>query len=330
MLTGAERYAPAREAISAMMRYHEDADGNFVQQFQTTGFDARLWELYLFAVMTELGYARSGEGAVPDFILTRPYGGLAIEATTANPAARAGVAIPTSREGFIDYLHNYIPIKLARALNRKLRRDPPYWNAPELQDMPFVLALQDFHAPGAMRMIVTAATELVFGVRHWPEEGGGIRVERIVDHRYDGLVEPSGFFNFEGSENISAVVLNPQGTITKFNRMGFLAGFGPRNIRMVKSGVLRGEGNREDPRPCSFRKEVHAEGYTESWVEGMVVLHNPRARLPLDSGLIPGAAHEFLQADGRIMSLLPEFHPLFSQTEITLDRDEGGAVADGP
>jgi hypothetical protein len=134
-------------------------------------------------------------------------------------------------------------------------------------------------------------------------------------------------FNFEG-ENIapSSSTRAP----LQFNRMGFLAGFGPRNIRMVKSGVLRGEGNREDPRPRPFRQEVHAEGYTESWVEGMVVLHNPRARLPLDSGLIPGAAHEFFQADGRIMSLLPEFHPLFSQTEITLDRDEGGAVADGP
>ena len=25
-----------------------DADGNFVEQFQTTGFNARIWELYLF------------------------------------------------------------------------------------------------------------------------------------------------------------------------------------------------------------------------------------------------------------------------------------------
>lgn len=319
ILTEAERYAPAREAISAMMRYHEDADGNFVQQFQTTGFDARLWELYIFAVMTELGFARNGEGAVPDFILTSLYGDIAIEATTANRAVRAAPAMPTSKDAFLEYLHNYIPIKLARALNRKLRREPPYWNAPDIQNTPFVLALQDFHAPGAMRMIVPAATEFVFGVRHSAQEGGETRIERLVEHRYEALVEPSGFFGFEGSENISAVILNPQGTITKFNRMGYLAGFGSRNIRMVKFGVAHGEGNAEDPRPRKFRQEVQADDYTESWVEGMVVLHNPHAKVPFHPRQIPGAAHEFLQPDGRIMTLMPMFHPLYSQTEITVE-----------
>jgi hypothetical protein len=34
--------------------------------------------------------------------------------------------------------------------------------------------------------------------------------------------------------------------------------------------------------------------------------------------MIPGASHEFLQADGRIMSLVPEFHPVFSQTAIKI------------
>jgi ribosomal protein L30 len=49
LLTTAPRYSPARELIESMMRFHEDIDGNFVEQFQTTAFDARLWELYLFA-----------------------------------------------------------------------------------------------------------------------------------------------------------------------------------------------------------------------------------------------------------------------------------------
>ena len=49
MLTSEERYSPARELVAAMMRFHEDAYGNFVEQFQTTGFDPRLWEFDLFA-----------------------------------------------------------------------------------------------------------------------------------------------------------------------------------------------------------------------------------------------------------------------------------------
>jgi len=50
----------------------------------------------------------------------------------------------------------------------------------------------------------------------------------------------------------------------------------------------------------------------------MVVLHNPRARIKLAPEMILGASHEFLHPDGRIMSLVPEFHPLFSQTEIKI------------
>lgn len=32
--------------MSEMMRHFVDVDGNFVQQFQTTAFDSRIWELY--------------------------------------------------------------------------------------------------------------------------------------------------------------------------------------------------------------------------------------------------------------------------------------------
>ncbi len=46
-----------------------------------------------------------------------------------------------------------------------------------------------------------------------------------------------------------------------------------------------------------------------------------RARIPLDPALIPGANHEFLQEEDRILSLLPDFHPYFSQTEITIEGD---------
>ncbi len=85
ILSGAERYSPARELIKAMMRFYEDADGNFVEQFQTTAFDARIWELYLFAAFTELGYAPAPGLAVPDFLLSGLPGSLGIEATSVNP-----------------------------------------------------------------------------------------------------------------------------------------------------------------------------------------------------------------------------------------------------
>ena len=81
ILTREERFSPAMELMKAMMRFYEDVDGNFVEQFQAAAFDARLWEIYQFATFAELGYAPTPEVAIPDFIFDGPLGQIGIEAT---------------------------------------------------------------------------------------------------------------------------------------------------------------------------------------------------------------------------------------------------------
>lgn len=331
VLISDDRYSPARDLIGAMMPFFEDTDGNFVEQFQTSGFDPRLWELYLFAAFTELGFAHEEGVAVPDLLLSGPAGRIAIEATTANPPQLGTAPNPKTDDEARAYLENYVQIKLARALTRKLYHKHRYWNAAGVDDAPFVIALQDFHAPGAMTRIVPLATEYVFGVRHSIVDGRR-KIERLTEHVYGEAREPSNFFGLDEAENVSAVFLNPQGTITKFNRLGYLAGFGNREVRMVRSGIARGELNPDDPRPTPFHHDVCDPAYSEDWIEGAVVLHNPKARIPLDPELIPGAAHEFLQPDGSIMSLLPDFQPYISQTSISLggkmsEKDDSGTAA---
>jgi hypothetical protein len=326
-------YSSALGIIKPMMRFYDDADGNFVEQFQTVGFDARLWELYLFATFIELGYARAPGSAVPDFIFQSPFGALGIEATTINPPNNRTPQMPDSEEGRRAYLENFIPIKLARALRRKLEKKSPYWAISEMDGLPFVIAIQDFHIPGSMRAITQAATEYVFGVRHSIEDGKQ-KIEWIDEHIWGKLKEKSGFFTLPGAENISAVIVNPQGTLSKFNRMGVIAGFGDPRVRIIRRGLVRGEHDPSDPRPRYFVHEVTKPGYSESWVEGMVVLHNPHARIPLPPPLVEGASHEFLQDDGRIMSLFPEFHPYFSETFIfgpdTARADQAPRTAEVP
>ncbi|MCI3133391.1 hypothetical protein [Phenylobacterium aquaticum] len=321
LLVDHPRYSPARELIAAMMRYHEDADGNFIEQFQTTGFDARVWELYLYATFTELGFALQPNLQAPDFILSSMAGAFGVEATSSNPSQGLAPEVPQTLDATRAYLENYVPIKLATALKKKLNKRRPYWTIPEMRGLPFVIALQDFHAPGWMRTIVPAATEYVFGVRHWIEEGQR-RIAWIGEHRYENRAEPSGFFRLPNSEHVSAVLVNPQGTLVKFNRLGFLAGFGDRRIQMVRTGLRRYDNDPVDPRPRPFSDEVHRADYRESWIEGAVVLHNPNAAVPLDPSLLPGATHEFLEPDGRIMSLLPpDPPPYMAQTIIALDDD---------
>jgi ribosomal protein L30 len=300
------RYSPARDIIAAMMRFYEDMDGNFIEQLQTTAFDARLWELYLFATFAELGYALAPELAIPDFIFWGPAGSLGIEATSVNPGV--AVPLPANAQELLAYIENYVPIRLGRVLRRKLEHPSPYWERPEMEGIPFVIAVQDFHIPGAMRFISAATSDYVFGVRHNLEDGSP---EFIDEHVWGELREKSGFFSFPGAENVSAIIVNAQGTLPKFNRLGYLAGFGNKRVRMIRRGVAL-----DAKQGMPFMKAVHAPGYTESWVEGMTVFHNPRALIPLAPDFIPGACHQFLQPDHTIVSLTPEFHPMFSETGI--------------
>jgi hypothetical protein len=64
----------------------DDADGNFVEQFQTTGFDARTFELYLGAYFRRSGFTVDRSFARPDFIIERDGNRAAVEVTTSNRA----------------------------------------------------------------------------------------------------------------------------------------------------------------------------------------------------------------------------------------------------
>lgn len=310
-LIGSRGYSPARALISEMMHYFEDVDGNFIQQFQSDGFDARIWELYLYALLNELGYGLDRAQAVPDFHCQGLLGDFFIEATTVNPSEAPPEVDDSNREA---YFGNYVPMKYGSALYSKLRRR--YWEQPHVAGQPFVLAVQDFHAPHAMVWSNTALVQYLYAIRQIErvnaEGQREIVSERIIEYRWgDKPPIPAGFFLLPDAENISAVIANPSGTLPKFNRMGFLAGFGDRGIKMIRRGLCY-KGSRV---PETFTAEVHAAGYEETWCEGLSVYHNPRARIPLPRETFPCAAHH-TSRDGRIISDQPDFHPVGSTTHI--------------
>ena len=47
----------------------EDPDGNFKEQFQTTGFDSRFFELYLYSYFSRSGFSVDRSHPYPDFIV---------------------------------------------------------------------------------------------------------------------------------------------------------------------------------------------------------------------------------------------------------------------
>lgn len=75
-LTQNRGWTAARSVIEHLMRWYNDVDGNFVEQFQTTGFDPRIWEVYLFATLTEPGIFSTELHPYPTSSLSDPPGRL--------------------------------------------------------------------------------------------------------------------------------------------------------------------------------------------------------------------------------------------------------------
>ncbi|UKD58604.1 hypothetical protein L3Q65_18375 [Amycolatopsis sp. FU40] len=313
-------FSAARGIITAMMRWHNDVDGNFVEQFQTTGFDARLWELYLFAAFTEAGFDITNPKPAPDFLASGLAGEFAIEATTVNPtrqsAGSAEVPLPNTDEEWSRYVRHYLPTKYSGPLMRKLGKQ--YWTREAAANKPLVFAIQDFHQPFSMTYSHGALPIYLYG-RFTESESDGYgnlttRSVQISEHRWGEKSVPSSFFTQPGAENVSAVLFNGSGTISKFNRMGVNAGFGDGTTILIRTGRCW------DPDQSSSEalRFVHVVGpeQPETWLEGMDVFHNPHALYPLDPALLPDAAHHRLRADGLMETMSPGWKPILSTTSI--------------
>lgn len=332
-----ETLSPGLGIIEPMMRWHKDVDGNFIEQFQTNGFDQRIWELYLFAAFNELDFQIDNSVHVPDFVAHSVFGSLAVEAATVGPTQKDGKIVPPpsidNEDDRLQYLHNYMPIKFGSVLYSKMKKR--YWEAEHIKDMPFLIAIHDFSSPQSMVHTRSALERYVFGHEHDCERDDDgkliILPKKIEEHRWGDKVIPSGFFNLPDSENISGILFSNSGTISKFNRMGILNGFGSGRVVSIREGTMVNN-DPDASLPKYFRVLVNGEGYEETWAEGLSVIHNPNALRPLDPDLLPGAAHLFLLEDGNVLSHLPDFFPFGSVTRnfAPMDVDEVRRVfADG-
>ena len=327
-LVSQEGFSPAREIIEPMMHWYEDLDGNFVEQAQTTGFDARLWELYLFATFVEIGYIIQNIHAVPDFSCIGSLGDFTVEAMTVNPTQdHQGTPVPPPPRNTPDqirtYLREYMPIKYGSTLYSKLQKK--YWEKEDARDKPLIFAIQDFSSTSSMSNTSSALPIYLYGYDHtWErDDNDDLRIipKRVETHRWRNKEIPSGFFRLPGAENVSAVLFNASGTLSKFNRMGVLAHFGSRRVILIRHGFSVNV----DPNSASpnvFRHVVNSPNYRESWVEGMNVFHNPNAKHAISPEMIPGAAHHMLLDDGQIESLTPDFQPFGSWTQILVVESE--------
>jgi hypothetical protein len=315
----------ARRLIEIAMRWFENQDGSFVEQFQTTGFDARIWELYVWAMLREAKLRVEQPKPAPDFLARGLEGDFYVEATTVNPPPSDKVIpLPRSGEATFDYIHNYLPTRFSGPLCAKLRKR--YWEREGVEDIPFVIAIQDFHQELSMTWSQSALFEYLYGVRIDEVEldGSVQKVEVPVKSIKWGDKElPSGFFKLPDSEHISAVAFNAAGTLTKFNRMGIAAGMGDPTVRAQHEGRRFSKANTGDEEAFSH---LVTEDYEEDWIDGLTVFHNPNALHPLPFEALPGAAHVFDEG-GLRRQFTPTGHLVTSTTKLVVG---SGTESDAP
>lgn len=75
--------AGVRDVLTGWADGFQDRDGKFVREFQTT-YNSSFWELYLFAVLKQLGIQVDFSFDAPDFVC--PGQAMAIEAVIASHA----------------------------------------------------------------------------------------------------------------------------------------------------------------------------------------------------------------------------------------------------
>lgn len=312
-------FTPAKEIIKNMMPYYIDVDGNFVEQFQSVGFDSRLWELCVYAYLTEEQLFIDREHNTPDFIVKKYAKTVAIEAVIVGrkkdnpPKYFKGFQYEkTSNEILVDH-ENAMPIRFGSSLYSKLKKK--YWELPHVNGNPLVFAIADFHDDQSMLWSSTALSNYLYGFRddfHFNDKGQLIiEPKKIERHKVGEKEILSGFFFQPDTEHISAVLFSASGTISKFNRMGRQAGFKDPNVIMIRIGTFHDH----DPNaafPKMF-KYIVDEKSKETWGEGFSMYHNPNALCPVPEDLFPSIGHHHFR-DGFIVSTLPEFYPYGSLT----------------
>lgn len=326
-------YQAARMELNEVFGRMGDIDGDLRKKFQTNGFDAMIWELYLYAAFEELNVNLRRNHNRPDFEIELEDDSVVfIEAGTSNPKGNKEpiskkdiIENLNTREEFIEVIEDLRKqsfIRLGSILYSKLKKE--YWNLDWVKDKPLVLAIAPFYHGLAQWLADQTLIDYLYGIsQDWYYNENGnliINTNKQEIHKYNEKEIPSGFFGLEGSENISAVIFSNAGTISKFNRIGTQKGNGNEQVKLVRRGNLY-DPNPNAAKPVPFSYEVGEEGIVETWSQELRMFHNPNAKYPINSDLLPEIFHGFYD-DNIFHATIPNRFILQSETVVLMPKKE--------
>ncbi|GAA0884568.1 hypothetical protein GCM10009120_31660 [Sphingobacterium siyangense subsp. cladoniae] len=312
LLRESASHSSAKEAIKEVSYHYKDIDGNFIDQFQSiNGFDARLWELYLYCFFREQLFSFNRNHEAPDYLVEKGDAKIAVEAVViSRKNTDFGPKIPKTSEEMNKLLINEIPIMVSNVIYSKAKKK--YWEKEHVKGIPFALAIADFHDAGSMVWTFEAFLTALYGIRPKMQKDSNEKMYQVLENvsfftKNNGTEIPAGMFLQKDYENISAVIYNPTATLSKFNRIGRQAGLGTFETSLIWIAAFH------DHTPGALLPKMAQliidENFCEPWSGGANVFHNPNAVQPIDPHLFDGGVAHYHFREGKIISFIPEVHP---------------------
>jgi hypothetical protein len=329
-------YSPARRLMEHVFTRYPGPKKEFIRNFQTHGFAARIWELSLFAYLDERHYHVEITRGPPDYLVTDTGVTVAIEATTTNPPRNPqsyaqGVSAPEDAskqrtweplgQEDIESLQQELIRQVAKALGRKMQpiraEGLYYWQLPQVAGHLFVLAVEAFHAEAPLFLSSAALIPYFYGWTHKTHhtETGLLTVTPmpVASHKVRDKSIPSGFFSQPKSEHISGVLFSNAATINQFQRIAIELGSEVPGIKVLREGWCYDHDPDADvPKPFLYEATPHQ--HRETFAQGLTLFHNPVARYPIPLGFFRDICEGWLTEERTFAVRAQPFTPLTSIT----------------
>lgn len=283
-----QEHAASRDVVMGWADGFPNRDGKFVQEFQIS-FNSPFWEIYLYAVFREYGFAFDWSRASPDFLLARDGYQFCVEAVTANAADGK----PNEWDRKFDpenpmpidiaALNKEAMVRLANAIQSKHKKyTSSYAKLPHVGGKPFVLAVAPFEQPHFNHQYNRPIKSVLYD--HYVDEGAYQKDPKAFPNgpptRHLGFVTKDngadiqlGFFNDDRMRHISAVLFSCTATWGKVDALSAQT----KDRRTIVQTVW---GSEPDGRPAM--RAGYAEEIGETLTDGLQIYHNPYALHPLD------------------------------------------------
>ncbi|PIB29289.1 hypothetical protein BFP77_06370 [Maribacter sp. 4U21] len=312
---------PAKLLIEEIAAEMPDSDGNFIQQFQTTGFHSRLWEIFLFKFFKENGFTFNDAHNRPDFHVAKNGTDFHVEASLSSEVdgdkftkeyilkAQKDNDLAVQKE----LIEHYV-IPMGSVLYSKLQKK--YWELDWVKGKPLVLAITPAHNYLASFLPDAKIIEYLYGLAYEADSTSeGLipkKVKQVKVHTYGEKEIPANFFSLPYTENISAVIFSNNSDLHKFNRMGYQSGLSDTTIIMERAGLAFDM--TPNAHPVEFSQSIIPGDIKEDWNERVSIFHNPNAKIPLEKGLFQNIREAWINEDGDLDGRMPKFFPFSSKT----------------